>query len=187
MEDSVTDRPKILVVDDDPGWLEELDSLLGEAGYVVETAPSFEVAGAKLLTATYAAIIVDLALSKDGVSQEFEGLGLLSGLQFLERVPRRQGKAIVLSAYGSIEHIRQAFKRGAHDFMEKQHFDESRFLDTVREAVDWWKSSRILAPQRELTPAEMKEYKRITRQFLRGQSIHLDVPDDAVNPWAKQS
>ncbi len=180
-------NPKVLIVDDDPAWLEELVPLFSNANYDVETAPSFDLARDKLLTTAYAAIIIDLELEPSEVPQTFEGFGLLSGIRFLEELPRRQGKAIVLSAYGGVEQMRRAFKRGAYDFIQKQEFDKDTFLDTVREAVELWKSSRDMAPQRELTPEEKKEYKRVTRQFLRGQPIQFDVPEDAVNPWAKQS
>jgi DNA-binding NtrC family response regulator len=182
-EEIMTDKLKILVVDDDPEWRKELDSLLSSADYKVETASSFQLARDKLLTATYAAIIIDLELEPSEAPQTFEGFGLLDGIQFLEELPRRQGKVIVLSAYGTIEHMRQAFKRGAYDFIQKQGFDKDKFLGIVREAVEQWRSSRAGMPQRELTPEEKKEYDRVTRQFLQGQPIQFDVPDDAVNPW----
>ena len=180
-------NPKVLIVDDDPAWLEELVPLLNNANYDVETAHSFDLARDKLLTTGYAVIIIDLELGGSEVPQAFEGLGLLSGLQFLEEVAQRQSKAIVLSAYGTTENIRQAFKRGAYDFIDKQKIEENEFLENVREAVEQWESGRAVATQRELTPEEEKEYKRVTLQFRRGQPVQFDVPEDAVNPWAEES
>lgn len=178
---------KILVVDDDHAWLTELVYLLSNADYDVEAASSFDIARDKLVSTTYAVIIIDLELEVGEVPRTFEGFGLLSGNRFLQELPRRQGKAIVLSAYGEIEHMRQAFKSGAYDFIQKQEFDVDIFLDVVREAVEHWDSHCDVMPQRALTPEEDKEYMRLTRQFLRGQSIQFDVPEGAVNPWEEQS
>lgn len=181
------DKPKILVIDDDPGWLQELTAILNDANYEVETAPSFELARQKLPSSSYAVIIIDLELGGAIVPQTFEGFGLLDGVRFLEELPRKQGRAIVVSAYATIENVKWAFKRGAYDFIQKQSFDKAKFLTTVKEAVELWQSSRALKPQRELTTEEQKEYERVTREFLRGKPIEFDVPEDAVNPWDTQS
>lgn len=180
-------KPKILIVDDDPGWLEELANILSNANYDVEKAGSFDLARNKLLTTTYAAIIIDLELEPSEVPRTFEGFGLLSGIRFLEELPRRQGKAIVLSVYGGIEQMRRAFKSGAYDFIHKHEFGEDTFLGIVREAVEQWMPSRAVPPQRGLTAEEKREYDRVTQQFLQGKSIQFDTPDDAVNPWSKKS
>lgn len=183
----MSSRPNILIVDDDHAWLKELDDLLSNADYDVETASSFDIAREKLLSTMYAVIIIDLELEASEVPQTFEGFGLLSGIRFLQQLPRRQGKAIVLSAYGDVELMRQAFKRGAYDFIRKQDFEKDTFLDVVREAIEVGKSHRAVMPQRALTPEEDKEYRRLTRQFLRGQPVQFDVPEDAINPWEEQS
>jgi DNA-binding NtrC family response regulator len=175
----MTIKNKILLVDDDPAWLEELVPPLSKAGYDVDTVSSFEAASEKLLDSTYPVIILDLEL--EGSPQQLEGLGLLDGLKFLETIPRRQGKAIVLSAYKNIENMRQAFKRGAYDFIAKQDLSVKDFLDIVEEAAKRWRPHQH---QRELTPEQKQEYKRVTRKFLRGEPVRFDVPSEASNPWS---
>jgi DNA-binding NtrC family response regulator len=210
----MANRPKTLIVDDDPGWLKELVPLLRRAGYEVETASSFDIARNKLIHTMYAVIIVDLELEAIKEPHTFEGFGLLSGIQFLESLERGQGKAIVLSAYKEAENVRQAFRRGAYDFVFKQEFDESKFLGIVKSAIDLWMSHRISVPElrlspeeerqyerlvhqfikakgvrslRDLTPEEEKEFRQLTRRFMSGEPITLDVPEDAVNPWAHET
>jgi len=183
----MANTPKILLVDDDPTWTAELGDILRSANYTVDIVQSFNLARDRLLTTTYAVIIIDLKLEEGGSSESFEGLGLLSGLQFLEEISQEQGRAIVLSAYGSIEHIRLAFKRGAYDFVQKQEFDRDAFLDIVQEAAEPWESRHGAISPRELTPEEKETYRKMTLQFLRGRPVRFEVPKDAVNPWAKQS
>jgi DNA-binding NtrC family response regulator len=184
--EAIVNKTRVLIVDDDPAWLEELVPLLSNAGYDVETASSFDTARDKLALGVYAVTIIDLELGGNGVPQAFEGLGLLSGLQFLEEITHRPCKTVVLSAYGTNENIRQAFKRGAYDFIEKQSFDQDEFLEIVRDAEEQWHSSRPVVPPRELTPEEKKEYDRVTRRFLQGKPILFNIPDDAINPWSKE-
>lgn len=182
-------RLGILIVDDDPRWREELVSLLSEANYDVEEASSLQDAYEKLLHTAYAVIIIDLDLESEetGDPRRFEGFGLLDGRSFLEELPQRQGKAIVLSAYGGIEPMRQAFKRGAYDFVLKQEVDGKRFLGLVREAAELWEPRHTEETQRDLTSEEKKEYKRVTWQFMRGKPVRYEVPSDAVNPWSARS
>ena len=173
-------RPNILVVDDDPAWLERIVSTLNKDNYEIDQASSFEAATKKIRDKTYALLIIDLELNV-GKEQAYEGFGLLDGIQFLiKKTQSKQGKAIVVSAHRDVERIRQSLKRGAYDFFRKQDFDTANFLVTVREAIREWR----VTPNRELTIEEKREYERVTRKFLRGEKIQFDAPEDAINPWA---
>lgn len=210
----MTNKPKILIVDDDQGWLDEVVHLLSSEDYDIDKASSFKTARKKLGSTRYAAIIIDLELEESEGPRTFEGFGLLSGNQFLESLPQGQGKAIVFSAYGTSKLVRQAFKHGAYDFMFKQDFDEDKFLAVVRDAVELWRSRGIVGSElqlrpeqeeeyerfvhqfrqskgvqsfRDLRPVEEKEFRELARRFMRGESITFDVPDDAVNPWAREA
>jgi len=177
------DQPRILIVDDDSQWIKLLTDLLESADYVVEKALSVEGAHDKLLGESYEAIIVDLLLGSEAESHRFGGFELLKGIRWLRSVPGRQGPAIVVSAYGTPRIVRWIFKKfGAFDFFDKQKFDEERFLYVVGEAVREFESKR-----HELTPEERAEYKRVTRQFLRGEPVRFHVPDDAEVSWKEES
>jgi FixJ family two-component response regulator len=183
------DKHKVLVVDDELEWTEVLTDLLESAGYDVNASSSFPAARERLLHDTYAVIVIDLDLEieESGTQRSYEGYGLLSGLQFLESLSQKQGRAIVLSVHGEVEQMRQAFKRGAHDFIDKRRFDRNEFLRVVREAIDLWETGRTPLEKRELTSEEKKEYDRVTRQYLRGKSIKFDNSLHEVHPWAKES
>lgn len=210
----MTGKSTVLIVDDDPVWVEELVDILVQANYDVEVARSFEVARDKLRSKTYATIVIDLQLEPSEDPQMYEGFGLLTGIQFLESLSQGQGKAIVLSAYGTLEHREQAFKRGVYKFVSKQRFDRDEFLDIVQGAVELWTSYPVmisklkLSPEeekqyerlvrefirekgvqslRDLTPEEEREFQRLTREFMRGKPIIFDVPEDAVNPWERET
>ncbi|MFH1635686.1 MAG: response regulator [Chloroflexota bacterium] len=176
-------KNKILVVDDDPGWCEELSEILKAAGYSVDNASSKELALDEIIKSDNAVVIVDLHLGAEGLrGQEFSGFNLLEGLQFLKSISFSRSKPIVLSAYGGIDQMRQAFKRGAYDFIQKQQFQKDEFLKIIGEAVSLWLSENV--GKNELSENELEEYHQISRQFMRGKSTNFSVPDDARNPWA---
>ena len=154
----MTNKPKILIVDDESEWREELVALLSSADYDIEVAQSFESAREKLRSTRYAVIIVDLELEVDEGPRTFEGFGLLSGIQFLQSFPVGQGKAIVLSAYGTPELVKQAFKRGVYDFLFKQEIDRDELVRIVQEAVDLWVARPIETPERQLSPEEGNQF-----------------------------
>jgi len=99
--------------------------------------------------------------SVDEGPRTFEGFGLLSGIQFLQSLPVGQGKAIVLSAYGTPELVRQAFKRGVYDFIFKQDLDRDELLRIVREAIDLWVAHPIETSERQLSPEEGNEFDQL--------------------------
>jgi DNA-binding NtrC family response regulator len=210
----MTNKPKILIVDDESEWREELVALLSSADYDIEVAQSFESAREKLRSTRYAVIIVDLELEVDEGPRTFEGFGLLSGIQFLQSFPVGQGKAIVLSAYGTPELVKQAFKRGVYDFLFKQEIDRDELVRIVQEAVDLWVARPIETPERQLSPEEGNQFDRLVhqfvqakgvqsprdltpkeqlefldliRRFMRGEAITFDVPEGAINPWSRET
>lgn len=106
---SVTDRRRVLVVDDENLIRVWLEAHVGDAGYDVELAEN--AAGARKAFAETApdATLLDLKLP-DG-----NGMDLLH--EFLEADPDLV--AIILTAHGDISTAVDAVKRGAYHFLEK--------------------------------------------------------------------
>ncbi len=173
---------RILAVDDDTAWLDRLTSILERDGYIVDQASTLHKAKEKIQNTVYAIILIDLDLDM-GKEQSYGGFELLKEFEsIITKTKKQQGKAIVVSAHGDVERIRQAFKLGAYDFIRKQSFEPNDFLSVIREAFMEWKKSL----DRELTNAEKKEYERVRRDFIKGKSIKFDIPQNSVNPWENE-
>jgi two-component system response regulator PilR (NtrC family) len=104
-------KPRILVVDDEPGLREMLAILFRREGLDVTLAPGFRAACDAVTDAPtpYALVLTDL-LMPDG-----------SGMDLLSLVKERTAatEVIVMTAHGGIDSAIDAMKRGAYDFLTK--------------------------------------------------------------------
>jgi two-component system response regulator QseB len=118
----MTQSPTSLLVVEDDGELRELLArLLGDEGYLVDTAPDGQAGLHRALTRRYDAMIIDRGLP--GV----EGLDLIGRL-------RRQGIAtpvLVLTAYGAVADRVAGLDAGAEDYLVKP-FEVDELLARVR-------------------------------------------------------
>ena len=113
----------ILVVDDEEIMREILDSLLTREGCQVTLAASGEEAIEVAKTRTFDVAIVDIMMP--GI----DGIATLEELKRLdEELP-----IIIITAFGTAANTREAFKRGAFDFVEKP-FKNDDVLLVVRNA-----------------------------------------------------
>lgn len=103
---------RLLVVDDEEPILEAARDYLTAHGYSVDTAREREEAEALIARNRYALMIADMRLTG---AHGREGLELIAYLRECSPLAR----AIVLTAYGSLELEREARRRGADAFLEK--------------------------------------------------------------------
>jgi DNA-binding NtrC family response regulator len=101
----------LLVVDDDDAICQVLSTYFEGAGFEVETARSIPEAAERLSSARYAAVIVDVCLSKKGT----EGLAIAAYV----RQMRADLPVIILTAYGSPENADAAARLGVDAFLHK--------------------------------------------------------------------
>ena len=138
----------VLVVDDEEIMREVLESLLKQEGYTVHLAASGEEAVELVKSESFDVAVVDVMMP--GMS----GLTTLGKLKESdEDLP-----VVVITAFGTPANTREAFKRGAFDFIEKP-FKNDDVLTVVRNATE----------QRRLV-IENQSLKRSLRQ----QSSHFD-------------
>jgi two-component system response regulator PilR (NtrC family) len=105
------EKPRILVVDDEPGLREMLAILFRREGFDVTLAPGF-VTGCDAVTHApepYGVVLTDL-LMPDG-----SGLDLLS----IAKGRTARTEVIMMTAHGALETAIDAMKRGAYDFVSK--------------------------------------------------------------------
>ncbi len=119
-----TDRPKVLVIDDEPDLRTLYEFSLVREGYVVHTAEGVAQALEALQSQRFDAVISDMRLQ--------DGLGL-DVLRFLSQQQRSE-RCVVITAYGSAENAVEALKAGAFDYLTKP-VDLKQFRSVVAQAV----------------------------------------------------
>jgi len=109
---------KILIIDDEQGIRDVFSLLLGEKGYLVETAASRAVGADKIRTFVPDLVLLDMNLP-DG-----SGLDILNGLQPPPAGPR----VVIITAFGTIRNAVEAVKMGAYAYIEKPVDNEELIL-----------------------------------------------------------
>jgi CheY-like chemotaxis protein len=125
------EKPKILVVEDEPDWQDMLKDILESEGCEVDIAGSYQDAIEKMMNSSYHLATIDIRL--DNINSQDT-----RGLQFLETV-KQIGltiDSIVISAVASPEQAAWALvELGARDFINKSDFRRERFRRKVRKLL----------------------------------------------------
>src|ERR1700731_2541898 len=118
-------KGSILVVDDESEIREGLELLLASEGYGVSSAGTGASGLAKLEENPYDLLLLDVSLPAR------------NGLGFLREIRRRdpQLSVVLITAYGSIDMARTAFKSGAMDYITKP-WSNDELLAQVAQAVE---------------------------------------------------
>src|SRR5579884_1205319 len=122
-----TPKPRVLVVDDEPGLRDMLAILFRREGFDVAQAPGFATARDAVVHAPepYAVVLTDL-LMPDG-----------SGMDVISLVKQRTARTevIVMTAHGGVDTAIEAMKRGAYDFVTKP-FATNELRALVQKALE---------------------------------------------------
>ncbi len=118
-------KGSILVVDDESEIREGLELLLSSEGYGVTSAETGESGLAKLEEKPYDLLLLDVSLPDR------------NGLDLLREIRRRDPhlSVVLITAYGSIDMARAAFKNGAQDYITKP-WSNDELLAQVAQAVE---------------------------------------------------
>jgi len=118
-------KGSILVVDDESEIREGLEVLLASEGYGVVSAGTGESGLARLEEQPYDLLLLDVSLPDR------------NGLDLLKEIRRRDPhlSVVLITAYGSIEMARSAFKSGALDYITKP-WSNDELLAQVAQAVE---------------------------------------------------
>ncbi|GAB6904587.1 sigma 54-interacting transcriptional regulator [Desulfosarcina cetonica] len=105
-----TDRPtRILIVDDDPGHLITLKTIIGSWGYATETADDGDTAINRVKTESFDLILMDIRMAR------------VSGIEALAQIKAYNPviPVIIMTAYSSVASAIDALKKGAYDYLVK--------------------------------------------------------------------
>lgn len=126
----MTKQAKILVVEDDEDWREEIvKSELELAGYVVQTAQDYASASKQLREQSFDVAVVDLNLTD--VQHNRDGILVLKDLRKFSK----DTIIIIVSGTGGDDGIRAKNEYGAIACLPKQNLNLEEFLDIIAKAV----------------------------------------------------
>jgi len=119
----MSDRPRILVVDDEIGPRESLRMIL-KPSYEIVTADSGETALKTLSTFSPDLVFMDIKMPK------------MDGIELLQRIKSMDPtiEAVMITAYASLDTVKKALTHGAFEYLIKP-FSRSDLEETVRRAL----------------------------------------------------
>ncbi len=159
------ERPRILIVDDDPVTCELLCEVFEREGFAARSEQSGEAALASLNGES-----PDVILSDIRMKTRVDGLALLDHVR--RELPSTP--VVLMTAFGSIDTAIRAVKEGAFDYVSKP-FDLDTMVATVRRALAARQPERAGADEQETdepelsprlvgrTPAMLEIYKLVAR------------------------
>ncbi|MFZ0410200.1 MAG: sigma-54 dependent transcriptional regulator [Candidatus Acidiferrales bacterium] len=121
---------RILVADDQPDIREALRLLLKAEGFETETVSSPAAVLSSIEMREFDAILIDLNYARDTTSGQ-EGLDLLSHI----RAKDSTLPIVVMTAWGSLEVVVEAMRRGAKDFIQKP-WENARLLAILKTQIE---------------------------------------------------
>ncbi len=123
---------RVLILEDEQSWVDDLTEVLESAGYEVAAARTVEQAKELLRYGFYHVLSTDISMAEgDGSNDE--------GFQWLDDLSQhginRSLAIIVLTAYGHTQRMREAFRRyNVQDFLGKDDYTDAEFLKAVERA-----------------------------------------------------
>ena len=132
-------KAQVLVVDDEPVWLDKLAGILEKEGYLVRKAATYKEAMEWLDCQPFHLAVVDVNLADAPVDERGEP-GDTRGMDIIAKIRGRaieqDMSVIIVTAYGTIRVAREAFKKlGVFDVIPKQDFDLREFRSLVADAI----------------------------------------------------
>src|SRR5579862_8568518 len=154
-----TDKPSILIVEDEPKMRRLLELQLAEEGFHARIAPDAE-AGLQILgKEPFEVVVTDLKLPG------------MSGLEFLHAVKRVNADlpVVIMTAFGTVESAVDAMKSGASDYVLKP-FSLAELVMVIRKELA---THQLRQENRDLREALGKryEYKNIVARSDKMQAV----------------
>ncbi|MEZ2345903.1 sigma-54-dependent transcriptional regulator [Terriglobus sp. RCC_193] len=115
---------RILIIDDEAGIRDSLETLLTLEGFTVEMAPEGQSGLEMLSSHEYDLLLLDLSMPGE------------SGIDLLPRIKRMRPElpVIMITAYGTVGNVVDALRAGADNFVQKP-WDNEKLLADIRTAI----------------------------------------------------
>ena len=168
-----TDRPRVLVVDDEYGPREAIAFTLGTE-FDVDTADRAAAAIEKIATENYAVIILDIRMP------EMDGIKALTRIREIDA----EVAVVMLTGYGTLATAQQAMMGGANQYLRKPP-DIEELLEAVREQAKGTTTRRReakAAAETEAMLVRLKEEMSETAPNIWQGKASVELVHDLANP-----
>ncbi len=157
----ITSPSRVLILEDDHRWSQEISSVMVQRGLSVDIASTFEEATRLLRAGEYDVAVLDLQLTE---RTEATGLDIAKTLR--ERNP--ESLVIVLTGYASTSDLRNALRIGVDEVLDKADFS----LDHINKALD----AVLLRRETERESIRRTQIDRLMYETLSMMSHELRTP-----------
>ncbi|MGE3171204.1 MAG: sigma-54-dependent transcriptional regulator [Planctomycetota bacterium] len=156
------ERPRVLVVDDEPDMAESCAFLLGRQGYDAVTAANGEDALDRLARESFALVVSDVKMPR------------MTGIELLTAVKSRDPdiEVVLITGYPEIQAAVAAIKRGAFDYLTKP-YSEKDLLERVAKAVAHRRVKEHNAELKERLRSGLEGRRLIYRSKAFGELVVL--------------
>lgn len=179
----MTERPKILVVDDELSICEGIQRALSLENYPVDAAYDGQTGLDKIKKGGYSLVLIDVMMP--GIN----GIDLIGSIHTQDP----DIICIIITGYATVELAVQAIKRGAYDFLTKP-FSIDELLHTVNQGLEHRRLS-LEAKRTQAAEAEaqrlseetrhLKELDQAKKDFIRLVTHELQAPVSAIETYLK--
>jgi DNA-binding NarL/FixJ family response regulator len=157
---SVSQKDKVLVIEDDAGWRSILSEILVDSGHEVRSCASFGDALGYLRREKFILAVVDLSLSGGLIWEQASSPERLEGYELLAYTRSSGIATIVVSGVASVVEIQRAYSEfSIFAYLEKQAFNRNTFGCLVEEAC---KSNQGKSELDSLTERERDVYRLLS-------------------------
>ena len=161
---------KVLVIDDEINFTEEIEEFLSNQGYISFTANNVHKGRAILKNQDIDLLILDVRLKG------------ISGLDILKEVKQNYPKleVIIVSAHGDMETVISALRNGAIDYLKKpfRHTDIQIAIQRTRKFLDLQRVIKNMEEKTSLISKNLQE--KIKRDFIGESQQIKDILELAI-------
>lgn len=169
----MTGKEKILVLDDDARWLEQVKDILSPQ-YELTLTTSYKEAIRKVTIQPFVLAVVDIKLP-DGMN----GIDVL--VRMRKRVPNL--RAIMLTGYNESDFVLASIRAGALDYIKKTDELEKRLLSSIKEH----KRTEVVKAFLSYDRSDRKIVSNLHRKLtVHGFVPWLDKRDINLGKWKPQ-
>jgi DNA-binding NtrC family response regulator len=154
----VSEKARILIVDDEESIRKVLATILEDEGYIVESVETAKKGIEKSENSFHNVALIDIRLP------DMVGVELLAKMR--ETKPRM--RKIIITGYPTLENAVAAVNRGADAYILKP-FDVEKMLATIREQLQLQNEERKFSQQKvaEFIETRVKELETIDQQVVK--------------------
>ncbi len=121
-------KNRIMIVDDEKFWRDLLKEVLENDGHEVISVDKGDRAIKLIENQNFDVIILDIRIDSES---EFKGIEVLDHVKKKSSIT----PVIMLTAYGTVQTVKDSFKKGAYDYFEKGNVSNDEIRQKVKDAI----------------------------------------------------